>query len=162
MFVPEKDADWETGDAFSDQLHRHDSCDAETCLCPDGRKFDDEDTLWEIILCLLCGAQGIHVECGRLNKSRPRWKCSMCKPVVATMSKEPISVFTRVKRNKEPQNKEFTRGVFENLTFRDAFKKDFESLDLYRFLFLIGKIYFIDCKFSFKMANGVEICQRVV
>jgi len=118
VFVPDRDADWETGNAFAEQLHRHDSCDTENCLCPAGRNFDEEDTAWEIMLCVLCGAQGIHVECGELDRARPRWKCSMCKPVVASMSNKPISVFTRVKRSQEPPNKEFTRAVFENLTFR--------------------------------------------
>ena len=118
MFVPDRDADWETGDAFDDQLHRHDSCDAERCLCPSGRKFDEEDTPWEIMLCVLCGAQGIHVECGQLDRARPRWKCPMCKPVVSSLSNKPISVFTRVKRSENPPNQQFSRAVFDNLTFR--------------------------------------------
>ena len=116
--MPDRDADWETGDAFDDQLHRHDSCDADTCLCPSGRKFDEEDTEWEIMLCVLCGAQGIHVECGGLDRARPRWKCPMCKPVVASLSNKPISVFTRVKRAENPPNKQFSRAVFDNLTFK--------------------------------------------
>ena len=116
--MPDRDADWESGDAFDDQLHRHDTCDAEICLCPSGRKFDEEDTAWEIMLCVLCGAQGIHVECGSLDKTRPRWKCPMCKPVVASLPNKPISVFTRVKRDENPPNKEFSRAVFDNLTFR--------------------------------------------
>ena len=118
VFVPDRDADWENGDAFADQLHRHDTCDAPVCLCPSGRKFDDEDTDWEIMLCVLCGAQGIHVLCGGLDKARPRWKCPMCKPVLASMPNKPISVFTRVKRSQDPPDKEFTRAVFENLSFK--------------------------------------------
>ena len=116
--MPDRDADWETGDAFDDQLHRHDSCDADTCLCPSGRKFDEEDTEWEIMLCVLCGAQGIHVECGGLDRTRPRWKCPLCKPVVASLSNQPISVFTRVKRADNPPNRQFSRTVFDNLTFK--------------------------------------------
>merc|ERR1712098_1034990 len=47
-----------------------------------------------------------------------RWKCPLCKPVVSKLPNKPISVFTRVKRASDPPNKEFTRNVFENLTFR--------------------------------------------
>ena len=118
VYVPDRDANWETGGEFDDQLQRHDTCDADTCLCPSGRKFDEEDTPWEIMLCVCCGAQGIHVQCGNLDVSRPRWKCPMCKPVIASLDNKPISVFTRVKRNKEPPNQKFTRNVLENLTFR--------------------------------------------
>ena len=44
-------------------------CDAEECQCPDGmthpegkhfpdgRKYDEEDTEWEIMLCVCCGHQ---------------------------------------------------------------------------------------------------------
>ena len=44
-------------------------CDAEVCQCPDGmthpegkhfpdgRKYDEEDTEWEIMLCVCCGHQ---------------------------------------------------------------------------------------------------------
>jgi len=118
VYVPDRDANWESENMFDDQLQRHDTCDADTCLCPSGRKFDEEDTPWEIMLCVCCGAQGIHVECGNLDKTRPRWKCPLCKPVVSKLPNKPISVFTRVKRASDPPNKEFTRNVFENLTFR--------------------------------------------
>ena len=57
IYLPDQDAQWETGDAFDDQLQRHDRCDAEDCLCPSGPKYDEEDTLWEIMLCVCCGAQ---------------------------------------------------------------------------------------------------------
>jgi len=118
VYVPDRDANWESENMFDDQLQRHDSCDADTCLCPSGRKFDEEDTDWEIMLCVCCGAQGIHVECGNLDKTRPRWKCPLCKPVLSKLPNKPISVFTRVKRATDPPNKEFTRNVLENLTFR--------------------------------------------
>ena len=59
VYVPDRDANWESENMFDDQLQRHDSCDADTCLCPSGRKFDEEDTDWEIMLCVCCGAQVI-------------------------------------------------------------------------------------------------------
>ena len=48
-------------------------CDAEVCQCPDGmthpegkhfpdgRKYDEEDTEWEIMLCVCCGHQVCHL-----------------------------------------------------------------------------------------------------
>ena len=27
----------------------HGTCDAENCLCPDGRTFDEDWTIWEIV-----------------------------------------------------------------------------------------------------------------
>ena len=118
VYIPDRDANWESAGTFDDQLQRHDTCDADTCRCPHGRKFNEEDTPWEIMLCVCCGAQGIHVECGQLDVSRPRWKCPLCKPVVASLPNKPISVFTRVKRGLDPPNKDFSRSVFENLTFK--------------------------------------------
>ena len=131
VYIPDRDADWETAGTFDDQLERHDTCDAEECGCPGGRRHDEEDTGWEIMLCVCCGAQGIHVQCGQLNKSRPRWKCPLCRPVVNNMSRDPISVFTRVKRSRDPANKEFSRSVLENLTFRVS--TDYEiSVDMHK------------------------------
>ena len=57
VYVPDRDANWETTNMFDDQLQRHDTCDADTCTCPNGRKYDEEDTPWEIMLCVCCGAQ---------------------------------------------------------------------------------------------------------
>ena len=54
------------------------------CLCLDGkqhpegkvfsegRMYDEEDTEWEIMLCVCCGHQGMHVKCGNLSLARPR------------------------------------------------------------------------------------------
>ena len=58
-------------------------CDAEDCQCPDGmthpegkhfpdgRKYDEEDTEWEIMLCVCCGHQVGHefVAQGSLTKT---------------------------------------------------------------------------------------------
>jgi len=124
IYLPDQDAEWETEEAFGDQYVRHDTCDAEPCLCPEGRKHDIEDTLWEIMLCVCCGHRGIHVECGKLDLDRPRWKCEFCKDVVQKLPNKPISIFTRVKRDKKPVSEEalqermYARGIFENLTFR--------------------------------------------
>jgi hypothetical protein len=50
VFVPEQDAAWELeGDQFEDQIARHDRCDAEICVCPNGRHEDEDYTIWEIV-----------------------------------------------------------------------------------------------------------------
>jgi hypothetical protein len=130
IYVLDQDAEWEADDAFGDQLQQHDRCDAQACLCPDGkrhpeaglvpegRKYDEEDTEWEIMLCVCCGHQGMHVRCGGLSLARPRWKCPFCRDVVQHLPNRPVPVLTRVKRAAGPlPDRAFTRGVLTNLTF---------------------------------------------
>ena len=57
IYLPDQDAEWEAGSAYDDQLERHGTCDAASCLCPGGNQFDEDDTAWEIVLCSCCGAQ---------------------------------------------------------------------------------------------------------
>ena len=57
IYLPDQDAGWETGSAYDDQLERHGTCDAVPCICPEGRDHDEDDTVWEIVLCSCCGAQ---------------------------------------------------------------------------------------------------------
>ena len=48
--VPEQDASWEMeANAFDDLNHRHASCDAKECYCPQGRNVDNLGTEWEIV-----------------------------------------------------------------------------------------------------------------
>ena len=50
VYVPEQDASWEReGDIFEAIYQRHGTCDAENCLCPNGREFDEDYTEWEIV-----------------------------------------------------------------------------------------------------------------
>ena len=74
IYVPEQDAAWEReGNIFDGIYERkfenfiriiekcayyltifgfisgHGTCDAENCLCPDGRTFDEDWTIWEIV-----------------------------------------------------------------------------------------------------------------
>ncbi|WAR19117.1 G2E3-like protein [Mya arenaria] len=64
-----EDASWETEpQAFQELLERYDRCDAKTCRCAEGRKYDKEDTKWEIILCEFCGSSGSHIACSYLLK----------------------------------------------------------------------------------------------
>ncbi|XP_023329403.1 PHD finger protein 7 [Eurytemora carolleeae] len=117
IYVPDQDAKWETeGEAFNDLLLRPDSCDAPVCKCPGGRKMDVEDSKWETVICVCCGAQGIHIECGGLNFDRPRWKCNTCRDVLKKIPNKPVSVFSRVKRNQQDE-----AGTMEKLMAKIKF-----------------------------------------
>lgn len=51
VYVPEQDASWEReGNIFDGIYERHGTCDADQCLCPDGRQFDQDYTIWEIVI----------------------------------------------------------------------------------------------------------------
>ena len=50
IYIPEQDAAWEReGNIFDGIYERHGTCDAENCACPQGRTFDEDYTLWEIV-----------------------------------------------------------------------------------------------------------------
>ena len=37
---------------------RYGRCDADSCLCDDGRTYQEADTVYELILCHSCGSSG--------------------------------------------------------------------------------------------------------
>jgi len=79
VYIPDRDAQWELEDgAFSALYRRHSSCDAPTCTCPLGREHQEQDSDWELVLCELCGAQGVHAACAGLDNVNLRWKCETC------------------------------------------------------------------------------------
>jgi len=79
IYIPDRDARWETDEnAFEDLYIRHGTCDTQVCLCPHGRDHNVEDTDFELILCELCGSQGVHVMCAGLDPVNLRWKCGLC------------------------------------------------------------------------------------
>jgi len=115
------DAKWETEDGgFDDLLIRPEACEAEVCLCPRGRNVDDEDTVWETVICVVCGSKGIHIECGGLNFDRPRWKCDQCRDFLKDIPKRTVSVFNKVKL--ESDNPDLHQD--ENLSPRDDLESD--------------------------------------
>merc|ERR1712106_267327 len=80
IHVPDQDADWEKEPgAYSALLERYTRCDAEVCSSEDGRNYDEDDTIYEIILCRSCGSSGIHIQCGKLKLSDPVFLCTVCK-----------------------------------------------------------------------------------
>jgi len=134
IYLPDQDAGWETGSAYDDQLERHGTCDAVPCICPEGRDHDEDDTIWEIVLCSCCGAQGVHVKCGDLKPVKPKWKCSLCKDVVTRIDNKPVSVFTRVKRGKG--STQFQKSILDNVRFHvnnnPFFRKNEVNVSVYR------------------------------
>lgn len=77
VFVPERDASWEQGTAFSELYDRYSQCDAMICLClkQGGRKHVEEAGYWQLIICSLCGGHGIHSKC---NRFAPVYICPDC------------------------------------------------------------------------------------
>ena len=58
IYIPDRDAEWELEEgAFQELYARHSTCDAHDCTCPFGRTHQEADSLWELVLCELCGAQ---------------------------------------------------------------------------------------------------------
>ncbi|XP_054270224.1 uncharacterized protein LOC128991406 isoform X2 [Macrosteles quadrilineatus] len=79
VYIPEQDASWEcVPNAYQDLLVRHDTCDSVACSCPRGRKFNNQGTRWELVLCKFCGSQGMHIGCGRLKWKSPEFICDIC------------------------------------------------------------------------------------
>ena len=63
--------------------------------------------------------QGVHLECGKLEPGKPRWKCPLCKNILAGIVTKPVSVFTKVRRGlREGEDNKFQRKLLENLSFR--------------------------------------------
>ena len=96
IYVPKKDADWESKDFefydFSSQYQdNYDKCDAKTCLCKheDGRKHDTQDISdWYISICKSCATSGMHKKCGDIPADQVKnWECETCKLVDARLRK---------------------------------------------------------------------------
>ena len=104
--------------AFDDLLERYGHCDAEECLCPDGRTEDVDYTPWEVILCRCCGAQGIHLRCGNLpsNVEHPKWTCSSCKKVLSLLPPTFLNHYSRVAKETNTVD-EKSSDILTNATF---------------------------------------------
>lgn len=82
VFVPDRDARWETQKGIYTDLYRgHSTCNMEVCLCPKGRDYHSGK--WSVILCSLCGSVGAHnPKCllGKENAKEPltTFKCATC------------------------------------------------------------------------------------
>ncbi|NXU88227.1 G2E3 ligase, partial [Xiphorhynchus elegans] len=69
---------WEENNAFGDLVQRHNRCDANECLCPEGREEAEEEGPWQLLLCSSCAAEGTHRRCASLSDSTPSWECGTC------------------------------------------------------------------------------------
>ncbi|XP_029633246.1 uncharacterized protein LOC115209160 [Octopus sinensis] len=91
IYIPEQDAAWEMEPhAYQELLEPYTHCDLDVCLCPRGRKYNKDDSKWEIIVCHWCGSQGCHVGCiSNKSLSRPtRWSCPPCEAIDCELRKE--------------------------------------------------------------------------
>ncbi|XP_042660939.1 PHD finger protein 7-like [Tyto alba] len=79
--IPDRDAAWEEEDgAFAGHYLRHSSCDANQCLCPEGREHVEVNGPWRLLLCTSCASQGTHQLCSALGEDDAvSWDCSDCR-----------------------------------------------------------------------------------
>ncbi|ELU04201.1 hypothetical protein CAPTEDRAFT_128759, partial [Capitella teleta] len=90
IYIPDRDASWETeSHAFRDLYEREMLCNAKTCQCTGGRRFNLEDSAkWAILLCNCCGAKGTHKACSR-GSSKENWTCQECVSIVGSKIAQP-------------------------------------------------------------------------
>lgn len=111
-FVLFRDAAWETEEnAFRELMERPNRCNAENCICIDGRESDKPSN--ELIICETCGSSCIHKKCWKRREpyfcchrvdsdhSRPR-RASMMKKNI-TEQKDENNMKIRSKRKREHQ-----------------------------------------------------------
>uniref|UniRef100_A0A1B6CRC0 PHD-type domain-containing protein n=1 Tax=Clastoptera arizonana TaxID=38151 RepID=A0A1B6CRC0_9HEMI len=82
IYIPQQDAAWEAEpNAFEDLYQRHDKCNADICKWSGGRRDNTPGTRGELVLCNTCGSEGMHIGCGKLSWSNPKWECKLCKQI---------------------------------------------------------------------------------
>ncbi|XP_070180549.1 uncharacterized protein [Littorina saxatilis] len=87
IYIPEQDAAWEQEpNAFQELLERYSHCDAEKCLCPQGRDHEgDAGSSWKLVLCAWCGSSGTHFGCRAFTKIGKERVCSGCSQISAVV-----------------------------------------------------------------------------
>lgn len=101
VFFLFRDASWELeANAYSELLEVYTHCDADVCLCGDGRThsaktgygrgriaYRENSRLicgflrfspFEVVRCRLCGSRGTHRKCSRLKAGNGDWACGDC------------------------------------------------------------------------------------
>ncbi|XP_014251057.1 uncharacterized protein LOC106667551 isoform X3 [Cimex lectularius] len=82
IYIPNQEAAWEQEpNAYQELLINSLKCEAESCICPEGREFEKLRTKWHMLVCSFCGVNNIHVACAKLlpeYKRHDNWKCSIC------------------------------------------------------------------------------------
>lgn len=97
IYIPEQDAAWEMEPhAYQELLEPYNHCDMDSCLCPQGRKYNRDDSKWEIVVCHWCGSQGSHIGCTSKRSTsastsgsrQVRWSCKSCALIDGELRKE--------------------------------------------------------------------------
>ncbi|CAK9797254.1 G2/M phase-specific E3 ubiquitin-protein ligase [Anthophora plagiata] len=113
IFIPSQDASWElVPNAFQELLYRHDKCDAPVCLCPKGRNHTSLNAKWELVLCRICGSQGIHMACGQLKWANPVWECTECISILGKSKEIPGSSTTRNLSKNDSESEDVDIDIF--------------------------------------------------
>lgn len=88
--------DWELSKgAYNSLLFVYNRCDAENCLCPDGREHKSAHGEWYLLKCHYCGESGIHQGC-RQTDTEKKFSCKNCNATGSPL----ITVFTENSRCK--------------------------------------------------------------
>jgi len=94
VYVPEQDASWEGKGNFEElDRERELVCHAKLCFCPniEGRAFNSEGGLWEVVGCETCGSKGIHARCGGMEDTLEAvWHCYTCREGLRGRGEEQI------------------------------------------------------------------------
>ncbi|XP_005101183.1 PHD finger protein 7 isoform X2 [Aplysia californica] len=89
IYIPDQDASWEKEpNAFQELLERHDTCDAESCLCPRGRQHSESVGQYMLSLCQNCGSFGSHKACGALVRKYKNLVCPPCSEILEESEKK--------------------------------------------------------------------------
>jgi len=85
VYIPYKDAEWELPAQssfynFQDMYVQTKRCSVKECLCKEkeGRSFNDVDGEFEIVLCDMCGTNGVHIKCAKVNEETLDYVCVDC------------------------------------------------------------------------------------
>jgi len=92
IYVPDKDAEWEQEENsnfynYGDLYRQVKRCSAIPCYAEE-RDEHKLGSKWEIILCDYCGLNGIHIECGGLDKHKPDFACKDCKDPLDKLARQ--------------------------------------------------------------------------
>eukprot|EP00092_Neocalanus_flemingeri_P011468 GFUD01012360.1.p1 GENE.GFUD01012360.1~~GFUD01012360.1.p1 ORF type:complete len:1412 (-),score=414.50 GFUD01012360.1:12-4247(-) len=85
IYIPYKDAEWELPAQssfynFQDMYVQTKRCFVKECICKEeeGRSYNDVDGEFEIVLCDMCGTNGVHIKCAKVNEDTLDYACVDC------------------------------------------------------------------------------------
>ncbi|CAK9305095.1 unnamed protein product [Gordionus sp. m RMFG-2023] len=100
IYIPERDASWELEEnAFRELYQRPSECSAFYCICPDGRNYKKDLTVWDLTLCESCGGQAQHLACSGLEMAGVHtWFCQDCAPISSHLLHKDPCFYKRSRR----------------------------------------------------------------